>query len=463
MEQSIHISSVNGSPVICFDTGMDPRSFARTKMSQSLIEQGFVVSPDGSHEIWKPSGVNETDGNMRVFGPVFQGKRLDLLLNDVDSPSHESTQTALQAITFWIRAKMFLGDRRSALNPGASFVGSDGGVFFAPEHLANRCLYIEGFPVDRYNCPDLIGMDNAAFCAAVMLYKVFTGVHPYPTAEIFQDMREGIFMPMRLAAPDLDENLSNLIFSALTLPVVKKNVPAAAEKNGAAILTGILKHLITNEKKIAAVSSLYTELPPEKKEKIEKERKLHVLKQKSIIKTRRFAVRHKQLLIVLALAVSFSLFIVYHTAISIAQRPTTAGMSPETVVYTYYDSFSTLNHIMMSACVQRAGRADINAAANFYAVIRTRQAYDPTTPPLIQAKAWQENGRELPAPNVFGITDLKIDHLGGTEEGNMVVFRASYLLWAPDESFARNRNDDLTLRRDRRGNWRIIELVRRER
>ncbi len=59
--QRIYLSNIEEKQAICFDTGLDPRSFARTKMSQSLIECGYIVYPDGSREVWKPSSVNEVN------------------------------------------------------------------------------------------------------------------------------------------------------------------------------------------------------------------------------------------------------------------------------------------------------------------------------------------------------------------------------------------------------------------
>ncbi|MCL2441137.1 MAG: hypothetical protein FWD14_05310 [Treponema sp.] len=458
MEQRIHISNVDNSPAMCFDTGLDPRSFARTKMSQSLIEQGYVVSPDGSHEIWRASGVNETNGSMRVYGPLFQGKRLDILLNSQQS---DLRQAALEAVVHWIKAKLFLGDTHSALNPGASFVDSKGGVFFSPEHLSNRCLYVEGTQLDRFNCPDLTGMDTAAFCAGVMLYQIFSGVHPYPSAEIYQDMREGIFMPVHLAIPNLDNKLAGLIQSSLLLPVPRKRTG----KSGTDILTELLNTLTGNERAVSPISSLYIKLPAEKTDQVEREKRMHSLKQNSFIRTKRFVVQNRHLLTGISVAVFFILFIVFNTASGLSRRPTTEGMSSEAVVKEYYEAFSALNHFFMEACIQGADKSDLNAAISLFAIVKARQANEMThNQSIIQARTWREAGGELPAPNVFGVTDLTVVFIGGSEdEEGIVVYRAEYLLWSPNENFSRNRSDVLTLRRDRRGNWRIIEIIRTER
>jgi len=456
MKQRIHISDVDNNPAMCFDTGLDPRSFARTKMSQSLIEQGFIVNPDGSHEIWKPAGVNETNGSMRVFGAAFQGERLDILL---DEPKTKK-QTLMEAVIYWIRAKLILGDTRSSLNPGASFIKSNGSVFFTPEHLSNRCLYVEGSHLDRYNCPDLIGMDTAAFCAGVMLYKIITGNHPYPSKDIYQDMREGVFLPMRLAAPNMNEKLSNLIQAALLLPVPKKRTA----KSGVDILTDLLNLLTNKENDITADTPLFIKLPKEKIEQIEREKKTYLFRQKVAVKTKRFVSLNKYFIIGCGLGLLFALFVFFSTARGFTQRPTTEGMSPDTVVVAYYEAFSSLNHILMQACINGADKGDINVAASLFAIMKQRQAYGiENAPSIIQARVWRQSGGELPSPNAFGVTDLVVDFVGGSEDEGLVMYRASYYLWSPDESFARDRSDKLMLKRDRRKHWRIIEIDRTER
>jgi len=464
MELRVHISNVDNNPAMCFDTGLDPRSFARTKMSQSLIEPGYVVKADGSHDVWKAAGVNEINGSMRVYGPLFQGKRLDLLLDEINSESLGNKdksalkKEAINAIVAWIKAKMFLGETRSAFNPSASFASPDGSVFFAPEYLSNRCLYLEGILQDTYNCPDLLGINASAFCAGLMLYKVFAGVHPYSGPEIYQDMREGVFLPANLAVPELNKELAELIQAALLLPVDKKHVSQKNNviKSGIDILTKLLVILLSNE-------ALIAELPKERAEQIEKEKKGFITKQNIIVRTRRFAVSNKYLLIGIVIGLSFVLFLTFSTLKTISLRLTTQGMTSENVVGFYYDAFSSLNHELMEACVQNAGKTDIIAALNLMAVYKQRQVYE-MAPKLavIQAKNWRASGGELPAPDVFGVTDLTIEYIGGDENEGLIFYRANYKLWSPSENFARIRSDRLMLKRDKRKNWRIVEIERTE-
>jgi len=465
MGKRIYISEVNGQSALCFDTGLDPRSFARTKMSQNLIEPGFIVNPDGSQDNWKITGVNENDGFMRVFGPAIPGKRLDLFLEEIDSITQQPTlkQEALEAVINWSKAKMFLGDTHSAINPGASFVSKQGNVFFAPEHISSRCLFIEGEKVDSYNCPDLVGMNATAFCTATMLYKILSGSHPHPSDELFQNMREGIFLPVHVAAPGLNAQLSGLIQEALMLPVEKKNKQHTTAKSANDILTGILEILINNENKAVSISSLFNNVSTEKTKQYERERKKYNFRKNKIIKLKRFTINNKYLLIGIAAGLAFTLFVLFNTVIDISGRLTTEGMTPDSVITAYYDAFSSLNHQFMEACIKGADRSDINVASSFYAVLKQRQAYEGTTASsFIQARVWKDTGGTLPAPNVFGVTDLKVKNIGGDEEDGVMIFNAEYNLWSPFDDYARHRIDTLTLKKDRRKNWRIIELLRAE-
>jgi len=465
--QNIYFSDIDGKPAVCFDTGLDPRSFARTKMSQSLIEPGYVVRPDGSKDTWRAGGVSEVDGFMRVWGAPFHGERLDKLLNAVDSEKQEETlQEALQSVVFWIRAKLFLGDVDSTLNPGATFVccedggnseNKKGSVFFTPENLSQRCLLFEGLETNRYSCPDLKGMEAVAFCAAAMLYNVLTKTQPYPDKiNIFQDMREGVFLPIDFAAPGLDKELCALINSALLLPVDRKRTTAS----GTDILTNLLKILMTKESGVVSLSSLFNKLSDNENAKLLKEKRSYSFKQNMVVKTKRFVTRNKPVLTGAAIAAAFIIFLSINMAKSSKERITTAGMSSDTVVRSYYEGFSSMDHALMEACIYGADKSDVNAAANLYVVNKMRQSYDGNSRSAItSAKLWKDNGGELPAPDVFGITDLSVEHIAGKESDGSIVYRADYILWYPNEPISSIRSDELTLSRVR-GSWRITEIKR---
>ena len=467
--QYIHVSELEGKRVLCFDTGLDPRTFARAKMSRHMAEAGYIVFPDGSNSEWKAAGVTEQNDNMIVWGQPFPGERLDLIIKN------NSQQAALQAIVFWVKAKLFLSEH-SSLDPGAAFIVCDendpqfprGCVFFSPENLTQRCLVLENAEPDNFNSSDLTGMEAAAFCAAAMLYKVLCRAHPYPDqVHVSQDMRDGIFMPPGLAMPGLNDNLCSLIQSALNLPVKKMNPgkigASRTGSTGTEILNNMLGLLMKKDGNAVPVSSLFSEVSEEKQNRINNEIKLFTSRKNSIIKTKRFVSRNKQSVVLSAVA----LFIVLVFAVSMIQthssRPTTEGMSPYQVINAYFKAFSSLDHIMMEACIRGASKTDIDVIINFFVIDRVRQAYEPGKGSLIiSAMAWQEAGNELPAPNVFGITDLAIVRLGGSEDAGTVVYRADYIVWYPHEPIYSIRTDELTLSLDRRKRWRITDIQRDE-
>ena len=458
----IHISEVDGKPEVCFDTGLDPRSFARTKMSQCLTEPGYIVYQDGSCKEWRATGVNEVDGFMRVWGSPFYGERLDQLLNE--TPSSEM-QTSLQAVAFWIRAKLLLGEKRSTLSPGAIFICcADGGsvfprgsVFFAPENLSQRCLFIEGIEPNYFNCPDLNGIEAAAFCAGAMLYKVLTQTQPYSsTAGAFQDMREGVFLPPSLAALGLDEKLCSLIQSALLLPVEKKGT----NKSGADILSDLLNILIDKDNNIVSVSSLFRALNAEESAQLEKEKKYYIKKKNITVKINRFVMRNKPALVGIAAGLIFVIFVTANIIKSRSELSTTVGMTSLAVVDSYYRAFNSMDHVLMEACLSGVDKSDVNMVVNLYVVNKIRQSHEFGNESfIIPAETWRQQGGELPAHDVFGITDLSIEYLGGSEESGMVFYRVNYMLWFPYDEPVSRRIDELTLSRKGK-RWRITDIHR---
>jgi hypothetical protein len=272
-------------------------------------------------------------------------------------------------------------------------------------------------------------------------------------------MREGVFMPPHLAADGIDKKTSELIMSALLLPVEKRKT----EISGSDILAGFLEILLDRENNIINISSLFGALTAEENTRLEKERKQYLFRQKTVIKTSRFAAYNKYAIIGITAGVFLALLIFFSTAKSISQRPTTAGMASDTVIMAYYDAFSSLDHVFMEACVMGADKTDINAAASLFAIVKAREAYERLgAPATISARAWKESGGELPAPDVFGVTDLDIDYLSGNEDDNIMIYRAEYILWSPSDDYSVRRSDVITLKRDRRKNWRITEILRNE-
>jgi hypothetical protein len=120
---------------------------------------------------------------------------------------------------------------------------------------------------------------------------------------------------------------------------------------------------------------------------------------------------------------------------------------------------------------------------NLFVVNRVRQAYETNAPPhVISAEAWLENGGGDVPSNVFGVTDLHSEQGTGNGGTDWVRYRVDYTFWMPDQTgddavtepnagreppiyrppIAHYNRDYVTLI-NKKGNWRISEIVRESR
>jgi hypothetical protein len=479
MEKQVFLFDVDGQKALGFDTGLDSRAFARAKFAQFITEPGLVVSLDGpasSVDFWKASGVVEYSeaAAMVVWGPPFKGHRLDLLLHD-----NANRDEALAAVCLWIKAVLALGEKHQApLWPCAALIGESGEslsskVFFAPPSLALHCLMVkESNQINnRYVNPGLNGMNAAAFTAAAMLYHVFAGSPAFSAADeiiLHEDMREGNFLPVRLAAPGLEERLAALIQNALSQGV-KKNVSLP---NGMRLLEESLA-ILAPQAGTVPLPSLVSRLSEADSLIIEKEKTQYLKTKTASVKTRRFVVRNAALLLGSLAAVVTAVLIV-NSIIKSRSALTTAGMEPVQVIESYYNAFGELDHQWMDACVIRgAGKDDINMVINLYVISKMRQAYELNAQPLfISARDWLDRGGGQVNFQVFGVSDMQITR------SNEARYRVDYTLWIPDQGgdepkmeqdvmrdekylppVSFRRSDIVTLVQ-KKGNWRISQIRR---
>ncbi|MCL2232226.1 MAG: hypothetical protein FWB99_04025 [Treponema sp.] len=461
----------NGENALGFDTGLDAKAFAKAKMAQFISIPGFIVYPDGKVEAWHLEGVTERE-TMLLWGPFFPGECLDDILND-SSRQNE----ALNALRFWLRSHQALktvsAEKKEPPFPGpaGAYIVTErqagtfpaGTVLFPPARLLKRYLELDG---ERWIHPDLDGAEAISFSAAAMLYRVFCGDAPFTKdtlEELRQDIREGVFTPPALAAPGLDLQMADIITRAMSQSKDGKVRPAPA---------AVSECLGTTQ----PVSSWMKPLNEEERLRIQAEQEQYISKKTRAVKTRRFMVRNTVLLAGAAIAVVLIFFSILGINRHIAEQPSTRGMSAGEVVQAYYAAFSSLDPLMMRACLLgRAGRRDIDLVSNLFAVSRIRQAFEIDLGQAIffPAQEWLDAGQPVTERIVFGITELSIRMISQDETN--AVFEAEYLLWMPGTFFLEDGETppldelpppgSLTLM-DRlylavhRGTWRITEIYR---
>ncbi|GHV67810.1 hypothetical protein AGMMS49928_05690 [Spirochaetia bacterium] len=433
-------------PVLGFDTGLDPHAFAQAKLASFITEQGTIVGPGGLVEHWLPGGVVERNGTMVIFGPAFRGEPLDELLDNlVVDDAHRDD--ALEALRRWIAARSLLDEKIYPPWPAGAFItlSGDGAyglppwpagtVFFPPYRLVKRCLEAEGGDAWRYRAeqwthPDLKGDEADTFTAAAMLYKIISGDFPFPQADsdlLLQDIREGNFVPLRLAAPGVDEETAVLVSASLA-PVVK------AQKDGGRPGSEKLAALLGSGKKAA---SWIRPLETAEREALKKERERFDKAKTMTVNTRRFVIRNTALIGGIAIAVLIAGLITQSIVKGNLDRPTTRGMNPVEVIDTYYNAITALDHQLMEACViKKAGESDISMVTNFFVLSKVRQAYEMGSAGFITPAVWMEAGSPPTLDTVFGVSDLAIQELGESPDGGELRFRVSYRLFVPGSALS---------------------------
>jgi hypothetical protein len=407
---------IDGHTALAFDTGLTARAFAQSKFAQFITEPGLIVrpteAPPGRVVFWKASGVREVavanaGPTMVIWGPPVKGDRLDTLLA---APLGESEQRdkLLAAVSLWIQAVLAVGENSHRGGEGGSSLplwpcaamimrgdeNNPPAIFFAPPSLARRSVTIND---EWYVNPDLIGTAStgsaAAFTASALLYRVFVGTPPFTSVNssiLYQDMRDGNFLPIRLAVPGLDSRLAALIQAALELHGLERTEVTEITKG---IQMGEFLKIIQTDGQTVSAASLIQPLAEPDRLLLEKEKAQFLKVKTASIKTRRFVARNTALLLGALAAAVAAIFIAYSIVSSRASMPTTAGMEPTQVIESYYHGFGELDHQMMEACVVRGvGKNDITPVVNLFVMNKTRQAYEFNAPSIVfPAHKWRQD------------------------------------------------------------------------
>jgi hypothetical protein len=291
-------------------------------------------------------------------------------------------------------------------------------------------------------------------------------------------MREGIFLPPRLAVPGLDGALAALMENALAPAGRDGRRKTAAGSGGPA---GYDRGRTAGDREAVPFPGAFTAvlgppgskppaafvrpLPAAEAAGIEEEKRRYLKKRKVSVGARRFVIRNTALIAGIAAAVLI-LFLVARSVIAgRAGLPDTGGMGAVEVTETYYRSIGALDHQMMEACVTgKAGKDDISMVTHFYVLSKVREAYEPGFS-VSPAQEWIDAGAPAEAPSVFGVSGLRVEKI--REDSEEARFAAEFTLWVPEAAgpgeapvpLGRPCYDEITLTRVK-GNWRISAISR---
>jgi hypothetical protein len=477
MALRIGVFQFEGRDVLGFDTGLNALAFAQAKLAQFITQAGYIVHADTSVETWQPQGVLEREipggreKTMVIWGPLFHGERLDLLIAD-----DKRRDKALDALRHWVRARLVLEAQGlpSFPCPGGGFYGTEGSFLFPPDRLVKRSLEAEAAwtsGAESWVHPDLQGGEAAAFAGGAMLYRIFCGKAPFPqenTDVLRQDEREGVFEPLHLAAPGLNGELAQLITETLSPVNALKGKKRPALNDFEALL---------GPPGSKEAGSFFRPLDKETAARLDQEREQFNKKVEIKVKTKRFMVRNASVIGASVAAVLILSLVIRGFIKNQAELPTTQGMAPLEVAASYYGAFGPLDHTLMDACViNKAGKNDIEMVTNLYVLSRVRQAYELTASKYMSAQEWLDSGSPPVQGMVFGVSDLRLDER--KKDAQEIVLGASYTLWLPRSMTQTEQdtpsevpedqspqgfsyNDELRLVLHKNA-WRIAEITRKD-
>jgi hypothetical protein len=467
LKKGIFSFELNGNEVLGFDTGLNPRDFARAKIAESIFLPGYIVYPDGNVGVWQSGGVSpyshESAETMVIWGPLFPGEIL------TDLVKSNNKDEALNALRFWLKARIVLENKNTGIGNGAFIITKKndlfpyGTVFFPATVFYERSLEAEEDMVrldnERYKHPDLDEYQGISFCTGAMLYRIFCGVDAFTDDnmdDLRRNIREAVFIPPNLALPAIDPEMSELICRLLG-----KKIKGALAKRPAP--NEIIEFIgATASRKI---SSWLRTLDTNALAKITAEKARYIKKTALTVKTKRFVARNR-IIIFASIAVIVFIGLIIRDLVQSRSGDITKGMNPIEVAMTYYNAFGELDHAVMENCViGKAGKEDIDMALNLFVISRVRQAYEIYSDSFIPAQRWIDEGSLETDKIVFGITNLKIGGFSMDEEKANLT--AEYILWMPNYNEGENSSipesnaciDELNFT-FYKGAWRISNIRR---
>jgi hypothetical protein len=256
-----------------------------------------------------------------------------------------------------------------------------------------------------------------------------SGVLPFSGRDperLHQDMREGVFLPLGLAAPGLEPRIADLVDRAIA-GLKDRQAPRPSPDE----LARLLEPPAGSAEGVRSPASFFRDLDTREREKLREERERYEKKRNLTVGTRRFVARNTAILTGIAAALAIVIVFMNSMAASRRSLPTTAGMDSREVVETYYDAFGELDHTLMEACViNKAGKGDIDMITRFFVTSRVRQAYEFSSV-TVSARDWFAAGAPPTTLQIIGVTDLDITRLAGNEDGDETRYRAEYIIWLP--------------------------------
>ncbi len=332
------------------------------------------------------------------------------------------TETAYSIDLLFNLVKFFTALKKNGvtlqiITPSGIYITDNKEILLFPPDLMNLVAkhQEEAFLVKRiepFNHPDLDGERQVSFFLGVIAYRTFTGELPFTgstATEIRERIRRSKPVPPHLKAPGLREEVSDLIMRSI-LPAQNEAAVDEWEK----ILTRYKREDLFAEA-ISSESMVKTRT---------RAQNLDIKREKSF-RRHQFIGKHGKTIAAAAAVALIAAIILYTPLKKALAPPVTAGMSPEKVVWLYYESINNLDTESLDDCnSSKTGEKDIKEVTGMFVISKVRTGYEGKSG-LIQANEWLTTGQKPlnPDENIYGLTDITVKKI--TEN----TFTVTYTKW----------------------------------
>lgn len=432
----VELRELDGNKVLGIASGLNPRSFAQTRIASSLSGHGYVFRADGTVDEWIPAGTMcvEAGGKseMYIYGPAFEGISL---LSAVD----EQRETAWKLLhtTISILTKAYLEQKISAeimtgitaAGPGSIITAADGSVLVLPSDLFIRCVGGHGETCEITSRLLWIHPDHRtinpswafSFMAGSLAYRIAAGYPPFGRSST-----QAKTVPK---AEDIALDMKNDLFEPLEVAVWAIR-PAAAACINALVSTKVATStdtLVSFGPSIDSIIDPAKESIPESEEfvaaRMSVEKKiLYVAKRKDFFR------RYRTTILVAGIAlILLTAFIVSYIHDN-GKKPNTLGLEPAEVVSKFYEGVNTLDQDIPRTFMYKnvkSGYDDL--MTNLFVTSKVRQSYEKDTGIVGPAKLYVD--KDPLNRMIYGITNLTIQENSLSKETGS--YTVSFYFWLP--------------------------------
>lgn len=427
-----------GHEVLAIATGMSERDAARSKLPQEIIVPALVIDGEGTLTHWVAEGTycDKESGNLVIWGPAFPGVTLLASARGGDSAS---AWTNLHRVASLIKKAHLAGSldddalRSIATGgPEAIICGADGRILILPADLYIRALASHGGLVTAENRafwvhPDTETLNTGwsfAFLMGTVAYRIVTGREPFTVPDqsrisgedgsveeqIARNIGQGIFEPVELARWNVKKQAADSINALISSKVAASTDTLLAFGPDYASLFDSTKDRSQApseffEKKISA-----------------KRRRDATIERESFIR------RHRRSFVISSIIAFFTLLLAGVYIHDMSEKPTTKGMSADSVIRGYYAGIASLDQEIPAAYAAKGVKADYaDMLSNLFVASKMRETFERTKGIVSPQEIFR--GEDPDKKSVFGISRLTLDIL--TEDASDVRYGVSYYLWLP--------------------------------